>query len=121
MHLLPHVKIALLASVTVSLWTVRVALMARGRRYVGAAVAIAEAMTFATVFAEVLASVDSPTRLTAYGLGVGAGTLGGLTIDQRFRTGAREASPPESAGDVVDAHRHERAACVGRPTPSSVR
>lgn len=92
MHVLPLFKIALLASITVSLWTVRVALTARGRRYAGALVAVVEAMTFATVFAEVLDSVDSPTRLSAYGIGVGAGTLAGLAIDQRLRHGFRTAS-----------------------------
>lgn len=107
MHLLALFKISLLASITVSLWTVRVALTARGRRYAGALVAVVEAMTFATMFAEVLDSVDSPTRLSAYGIGVGAGTLAGLAIDQRIRLGSRTAS------------RHHRDALRRPPSPDS--
>jgi hypothetical protein len=51
MYLFHLLKLALLAGLTVSLWTVRVAFTARVRRYSGALVATAEAMAFATVFA----------------------------------------------------------------------
>lgn len=82
--LLEHVALVALAAVTVSLWTVRVALTARGRRSAAALAATVESMLFASVFAQVLDSIDSPTRLVAYGLGVGVGSLAGLALDTRL-------------------------------------
>ena len=101
MYLLHLLELAVLAGLTVSLWTVRVALTARRRRYAGALVATAEALAFATVFARVIESVDSPLQLAAYGLGVGAGTLAGVAIDERgVLLGRRQ-------GDATDADRHD--------------
>ena len=97
MYLLRLLELAVLAGLTVSLWTVRVALTARRRRYAGALVATAEALVFATVFARVIESVDSPSQLAAYGVGVGIGTLAGLAIDERgVLVGCRQGDSPDA-------------------------
>jgi uncharacterized protein YebE (UPF0316 family) len=89
------VALAGLASVSVALWTVRVALAARGRKVAGALVASIEAVTFATTFAGVLASIDSPVRLAAYAAGVAAGTWVGMQLEDLLATG-RGPSPPNA-------------------------
>ena len=110
MYVLHLLELALLAGLTVSLWTVRVALTARRRRYAGALVATVEALVFATVFARVIESVDSPVQLAAYGVGVGAGTLVGLAIEERgapLGRAQRESTDADrpAEGDVVDPSR----------------
>jgi hypothetical protein len=76
---------AALAMLSVGLWTVRVALTARGSRVMGSSVAAAEATVFAAAFSRLLGDLDSPARIAAYGLGVAGGTLAGLWIDSRLR------------------------------------
>jgi hypothetical protein len=72
---------AALAMLSVGLWTVRVALTARGSRVMGSSVAAVEATVFAAAFSRLLGDLDSPARIAAYGIGVAAGTLAGLWID----------------------------------------
>jgi uncharacterized protein YebE (UPF0316 family) len=86
MYLLDLASLTVLASCSVSLWTIRVALTARGRRRAAAVAASIEAVTFVVAFGRALDSLDSPIRMAAYGLGVGAGTLLGLAAEQRFET-----------------------------------
>lgn len=106
MYVFQLLKLALLAGVTVSLWTVRVALTAHGRRYASALVATVEAIAFATVFAQALDSIDSPTRLAAYGVGVGTGTLAGLAIDQCISSGSHDTLRRTPAGlEIETSHR----------------
>ena len=82
--------ILLLAVLSVSLWTVRVALAARGRRVAGAAVAAVEATTFVVAFRQLAVDLAAPGRLFAYGVGVAGGTLLGLAIDSRVSRGQSE-------------------------------
>lgn len=70
-----------LAMLSVGLWTVRVAVTARGNRVLGASVAAVEATVFAVAFSRLLADLNSPERIAAYGLGVALGTLLGLRFD----------------------------------------
>jgi uncharacterized protein YebE (UPF0316 family) len=84
-----------LAMLSVGLWTVRVAVTARGSRALGALVAAVEATVFAVAFSRLLAGLDSPHRVAAYGLGVAAGTLLGLTLDSVL-------NPQTVRVDVVD-------------------
>jgi len=65
----------------VGLWTLRVALTARGSRALGSAVAATEAMTFVVALSHVTGSLNAPAQLALYGLGVGVGTFLGVTID----------------------------------------
>ena len=63
---------ALLAMASVGLWTLRVALTARGRKSIAAAVAAVEAVVFAVAFTNVAAHLDSPARIAGYAAGVAA-------------------------------------------------
>jgi uncharacterized protein YebE (UPF0316 family) len=89
-ELLAALAMAGLALVSVGLWTLRVALTAKGRKLAGGAVAGLEGLTFVMVFGNVLANLDSPARLVGYGLGVAAGTMLGLSTDQRLSSGRSE-------------------------------
>lgn len=79
---------ALLAFVNVGLWTVRVALTARGRRLAGGVVAAGEAVMFALVFSNLMADLASWDRIAGYALGVAAGTVVGLAVSDRLNPGA---------------------------------
>ena len=78
---------ALLAITSVGLWTLRVALTARGRRGIGATVYAVEAVIFAVAFTNVAANLDSPVRVAGYAAGVALGTVLGLTADRRLSAG----------------------------------
>lgn len=76
-----------LALVSVGLWTLRVALTARGRRIAGALTAAVEASVFALVFASLVSDLDEPGRIGGYALGVAVGTLLGISADKRMSRG----------------------------------
>jgi uncharacterized protein YebE (UPF0316 family) len=103
MHILHLAALTVLASVSVSLWTIRVALTARGRRCSAAIVSSVEAITFVLAFGRALASLDSPVRMAAYGVGVGAGTLLGLAAEQRFEVARARDQRSTSGSSVGDA------------------
>jgi uncharacterized protein YebE (UPF0316 family) len=85
--LLDAVRLVALGTLSVSLWTVRVALTARGRRLPAAALAGLEAVVFAIAFSTLLSSLDAPLEIAGYALGVAAGTLLGVVADARFSGG----------------------------------
>ena len=66
---------ALLAIASVGLWTLRVAVTARGRSGIAAVVAAVEAVVFAVAFTNVAANLDSPVRILGYAAGVAIGTV----------------------------------------------
>ena len=76
-----------MGTISVSLWTVRVALTARSRRLAASAAAGVEAVVFALVFASVLSSLNSPVEVAGYSVGVAAGTMLGVVADSRLSTG----------------------------------
>lgn len=82
-----------LAVGSVGLWTLRVALTARGSRALGSAVAATEAVVFVVAFSHVTGSLDAPLQVAIYGIGVGTGTYLGLTIDRRIKGSRRLPSP----------------------------
>lgn len=84
-----------LAVLSVSLWTLRVAVTARGNRILGSGIAMVEALTFVTVYSHVVNSADGAMSLIVYGLGVGVGTFAGVSIDQRIR---RNPGKPQPCG-----------------------
>jgi uncharacterized protein YebE (UPF0316 family) len=106
-----------LATVSVGLWTLRVAVTAKGLKAVAAVVAALEAVVFALAFSRLIVGLGAPGRLAAYGVGVGLGTLVGLAADRRLNRGHVQVDvvAPASAADVV-AVLHER----GWPTASSL-
>lgn len=73
--------VAALATVNVGLWTLRVALAARGRRALAAMTSGADAVLFVVTFSTVLSSLDDPLRVGAYAVGVALGTHLGLVVE----------------------------------------
>lgn len=86
--LVAPLTMAVLASASVGLWTLRVALAARGRKVTGAAVAAVEAVVFAVTFTRL--DLDAPERVGGYAVGVAVGTLLGLALDERLSGGQSE-------------------------------
>ena len=92
---------AALALVSVGLWTLRVALTARGQRLAGASVAALEASVFAVVFGSLVADLDQPSRLAGYAAGVAIGTLLGISADRRMAHGRSEVRVVAEGEDAV--------------------
>ncbi|MEM7288320.1 MAG: hypothetical protein AAF480_18380 [Actinomycetota bacterium] len=81
-QILPTIGLFLLALVSVSLWTVRVAFTADRRLAAAAAVAAVEATTFAAAFSQLLGRIDSVASLAAYAIGVATGTVVALELER---------------------------------------
>jgi len=96
------VSMAALAFVSVGLWTLRVAFAARGRKLAGAAVAAGEAVVFALVFSNLVTNLGSWNRITGYAIGVAAGTIAGLVLNERMSRGGVivEAVVPGDGADL---------------------
>jgi hypothetical protein len=75
--------LAAVSTVSVALWTIRVALAAHGRRLAASALASVEALLFVVAFGRVMDALDDPVRLLGYASGVAAGTFVGLTLETR--------------------------------------
>lgn len=82
-----------LAVGSVGLWTLRVALTARGSRVVGSSVAATEAVVFVVAFSHVTGSLNAPLQVAIYGVGVGVGTFLGLTIDRVIKPHQTQREP----------------------------
>jgi len=83
-------QMAGLAMVSVSLWTLRVALTSRGRRVAGSVTAGVEAVVFVVVFSRVAEDLAVVHNLVGYAVGVGIGTLVGVSLDERLSVGQSE-------------------------------
>jgi uncharacterized protein YebE (UPF0316 family) len=83
-------RMAALAVMSVGLWTLRVALTARGRRLAGSLTAALEAVVFLVAFSRVMSDMDAIERIAGYACGVGLGTLLGVVIDERLSAGQSE-------------------------------
>jgi uncharacterized protein YebE (UPF0316 family) len=88
--LVSTLQMAAMAVVSVSLWTLRVALTARGRKIAGSLTAGLEAVVFLMAFSTVLADLDAVEKIVGYALGVGTGTLLGVFVDERLSAGQSE-------------------------------
>jgi uncharacterized protein YebE (UPF0316 family) len=97
-----------LATISVGLWTVRVAVTAAGRKFAAAALAAVEAVIFVIAFTRLSGGLDSPGRLVAYAIGVGLGTLLGLVLHTRFaRNHTRiDVVLPQPSPRLLDALHH---------------
>jgi uncharacterized protein YebE (UPF0316 family) len=71
----------------VTLATLRHVLVVRGLRGSAAAVALVESLIWVVAVSKVLSRVDQPVVAGAFALGFAAGTLVGMTIEQRLRLG----------------------------------
>lgn len=76
--------LAIVSTVSVGLWTLRVTLAARGRRTAASGTASVEALLFALAFSRVLEALEDPVRVVGYAAGVAAGTFVGLTFEARW-------------------------------------
>ena len=83
-------QMASLAVLSVGLWTLRVALTARGRKVGGSLTAALEALVFLLAFSKVLADMNAIEKVAGYAVGVGIGTLLGVYLDERLSTGQSE-------------------------------
>ena len=81
---------AALAMLSVGLWTLRVAVTARGRKLLAAIVAAVEALVFAVAFTSLASRLDAPGPVLGYAVGVAAGTLLGLFLDEHVSRGESE-------------------------------
>lgn len=88
--LLGSLEMAGLAVVSVSLWTLRVALTARGRKVAGALTSGLEAIVFILAFSQAAADLAAIERLIGYATGVAIGTLVGVVLDERLSSGQSE-------------------------------
>ena len=79
-----------LAVASVGLWTLRVALTARGMKLASSCVAALEAVVFAMAFSNLVTDLGSVDRLIGYALGVAAGTALGLLANDRLTRGHSE-------------------------------
>lgn len=88
--ILGALEMAGIAVVSVGLWTLRVALTARGRKVAGSVTAGTEAIVFLLAFSSVLGDLAAVERVIGYALGVAGGTLLGVIADERLSTGQSE-------------------------------
>jgi uncharacterized protein YebE (UPF0316 family) len=102
--LLDAAQMAGLAMVSVSLWTLRVALTARGRRIAGALTAGVEAVVFILVFSRAAADLAAVELLLGYAFGVGLGTLLGVALDERLSAGQSEVRVVTEGPDLTIVH-----------------
>lgn len=79
-----------LAVLSVAMWTIRVAVAARGRRGLCALVAASEAVVFALTFSRLVAVMSSPTHVAGYAAGVAVGTGVGLLVTDRLSRSSTE-------------------------------
>jgi uncharacterized protein YebE (UPF0316 family) len=89
-NLLGALEMTGLAMMSVGLWTLRVALTARGRKLAGSITAAIEALVFLFAFSSVMKDMDAIERVVGYAIGVGLGTLLGVFLDERLSAGQSE-------------------------------
>jgi uncharacterized protein YebE (UPF0316 family) len=100
-NLVTAAGLAAVSTVSVALWTVRVALAARGRRLVASGIASLEALLFVVAFSRVMDAVSDPVRLLGYAAGVAAGTFVGLTLEMRVEERRTTAGRAEGHGASI--------------------
>jgi uncharacterized protein YebE (UPF0316 family) len=88
--LIDSIQMAGLAFVSVALWTLRVALTARGRRVAGSITAGLEAIVFVLAFSRVAADLEAIERILGYSIGVAMGTFVGVVLDEALSAGQSE-------------------------------
>ena len=102
------VALAALAVLSVGLWTLRVAVTARGNPLLGATLAAIEATVFIVAVSKLLTDFDSPARIAAYGVGVAVGTLIGMRLDTVVNPRLVRVDIVSPGSGVVDALTRER-------------
>ncbi len=87
----------------VTLSTVRMLLVVRGKRYPAAAIGLVEASIYITALGRVIKNMNDPWKVLAYGLGFASGTLIGSVVEERLALGhvSLEVVPPEENGQEL--------------------
>ena len=87
----------------VSLSTLRMLMVVRGKKYPAAAIGMAEATIYIAALGRVMTNMSDPWKMLAYGLGFAAGTLLGSYIEERLAMGhvSLEVIPPEEFGEEL--------------------
>lgn len=92
-----------LATATVALWTVRIAVTARGAKALASALAAIEAMLFIVAFSKLIGGLDSPHLIVAYGTGMAIGTWIGLSLDGKLNPQLSRVDVFATSGEAIDA------------------
>ena len=71
----------------VTLGTLRITYLVRGRRSVAGLLGFFEALVWLTAAAQVLGSLDSPVKFVAYAAGYAAGTMLGVSVERWIAVG----------------------------------
>lgn len=71
----------------VSLATVRMILVVRGKRYPAAFIGFVEASIYVTALSRIIKNMDDPFKIVAYGLGFASGTILGSLIEEKLAIG----------------------------------
>lgn len=97
-----------LALLSVSMWTFRIAITARGMKLASAVLAAVEAVVYVLSFSRLVTDLGSPALLAGYGAGVGVGTAIGLVLDERTARGYSELQliAQGDRADLVERFRH---------------
>lgn len=87
----------------VSLSTVRMLLVVRGKRYPAALIGFVEASIYIAALGRVMRNVNDPFKVFAYGLGFASGTMLGSLIEERLALGhvALQVIPKDDSGDKL--------------------
>jgi len=101
--LLEYLLIFLARVCDVSLSTMRMLLVVRGRRYPAAFVGFLEASVYIVALARVMKNIADPWKVLAYGLGFASGTLLGSFIEEKLAMGhvSLEVIPNEGEGEEL--------------------
>ena len=95
--LIEYLLIFLARVCDVTLSTVRMLLVVRGKRYPAAAIGLVEASIYITALGRVISNIDDPLKVLAYGLGFASGTVLGSMVEERLALGhvSLEVIPPD--------------------------
>lgn len=92
-----------LATATVTLWTVRIAVTARGSKALASVLAAVEAMLFIVAFSKLIHGLDAPHLIVAYGAGMAFGTWAGLSLDGRLNPQLSRVDIFDASGEAIEA------------------
>lgn len=89
--------------IDVSLSTVRMLLIVRGRKYPAACIGFLEATIYIAALSRIMKNLDDPVKILAYGLGFASGTLLGGFLEERLAIGhvALQVIPAEGTGEEL--------------------
>jgi uncharacterized protein YebE (UPF0316 family) len=87
----------------VSLSTLRMMLVVRGKRYPAACIGFVEASIYIIALTRVVRNIDDPLKILAYGLGFSSGTILGSFIEERLAIGhvSLEIIPNDGNADQI--------------------